>query len=107
MGTAIEVDGMVDVVRGVVDVVGITVDVARLVVVGGAEPDELLVTLVLLVVVSDAELAWLLVALVLDANVLVVGVDIPNGVRYQLAWGSPRHSPAVTPFHPFDLIRSK
>ena len=59
MGTAIEVDGIVDVVKGftVEDVVGITVDVARLVVVGVAEPDGLLITLVLLAVVGDVELA--------------------------------------------------
>lgn len=28
------------------------------------------------------------------------------GVRYQLASGSPRHSPMVTPFQPFCTIKS-
>ena len=38
--------------------------------------------------------------LLVDVGVLEEVAVLPAGVRYQFAWGSPRHSPAVTPFQP-------
>ena len=51
------------------------------------------------------------VVLVVDVDVggvvgfLVVTGAPPPGVRYQLASGSAKHSPAVTPFQPLALIK--
>lgn len=42
-----------------------------------------------------------------DVDVEVDCNTAPPGVRYQLVIGSWRHSPAVTPFQPLALIRSK
>lgn len=48
-----------------------------------------------------------LVLLLPEVLNVVVMVEEPTGVRYQLAGASPRHSPAVTPFQPLVLIKSK
>lgn len=40
-------------------------------------------------------------------SVVIAGAAPPPGRRYQLATGSCRHSPAVTPLHPFCLMRLK
>ena len=77
VGTAIEVDGVLEVlVTGGVVVAGLLVVVG--VVIG-----------LLLVEVGALD----------DVAVL------PAGVRYQFSCGSPRHSPAVTPFQPLAWMR--
>lgn len=53
------------------------------------------------------EVLVVLVVLVLVFELVALVVDAPPGTRYQFAWGSLRHSPAVTPFQPLDWIRPK
>ena len=68
------------------------------------------------VLVLEVEVVFEVVVLeveVLEVEVLVLEVvEVlvvvpPPGTRYQFAWGSLRHSPAVTPFQPLDWIRPK
>ena len=42
-----------------------------------------------------------------ELGVLELELELPPGVRYQFTSGSPRHSPAVTPFQPFAWMRPK
>lgn len=44
---------------------------------------------------------------VVGAGEAVLGEVVPESDRYQFSGASPRHSPTVTPFHPFCLIKSK
>lgn len=42
-----------------------------------------------------------------EREIGVLVLEPAAGVRYQFAGASPRHSPAVTPFQPFALMRPK
>lgn len=66
------------------------------------------------VVVEALDVVFEVVVVVLLVVLALIEVDggmgaavEPPGVRYQLAGPSLRHSPAVTPFHPLFLIKSK
>ena len=56
------------------------------------------------VVVVVLEVEVVVLDVVEEVEVVMVP---PPGTRYQFAWGSLRHSPAVTPFQPLDWIRPK
>ena len=97
VGTATEVDGLLVVVEGVV--VAAVVDEGL----GEVETPTLVTPGVLDVEVVEREL----LERVVDNETEALELTAPLGVRYQFAWGSPRHSPAVTPFQPFCLMRLK
>ena len=65
------------------------------------------VEVVLEVVEVILEVVEVVLDVVEDVLLVVVGWVDATGVRYQLAGASPRHSPAVTPFQPLLLIKSK
>ena len=55
----------------------------------------------------DFDVVFEVEVVVLDVVEVEVVMVPPPGTRYQFAWGSLRHSPAVTPFQPLDWIRLK
>ncbi len=84
VGTVAEVEGMLTVEEVFVDVADVVMDV---------EVDNL---------VEDT-----VVEREVEVEMGVLVLEPAAGVRYQFAGGSPRHSPAVTPFQPFCWMRPK